>query len=114
MELVAAARERGLQLSVPEVFKHPQITELAKTMHRSNAFDERIAPFSLLSTSQFGSFTETEIKNRVAAMCGFSSPACVEDVMPLTSLQAGLLAMTARRSGDYVGRDNHHAIEVRN
>jgi aryl carrier-like protein len=113
MELVAAARERGLQLSVPEVFKHPQITDLARVMHRSNGSNERIAPFSLLSASQLGSLTEEEIKNRVAAICGFSSPGCVEDVMPLTSLQAGLLAMTARRPGDYVGRGSRQAIEMR-
>lgn len=98
MKLVAAARRQSLSLSVADVFRHPRLRELAKQMERDDpVIQENIAPFSLLKAGT----VESKVHADVAGLCRVSVHE-VEDVLPCTPLQEGLLALTARRPGDYV------------
>jgi hypothetical protein len=56
-----------------------------------------IAPFSLLKRGHENKYAVREI----AAAALSASVDEIEDMMPCTLMQAGLLAMTARKSGDY-------------
>ncbi|USW57274.1 Putative AMP-dependent synthetase/ligase, Condensation domain, phosphopantetheine binding ACP [Septoria linicola] len=96
MRLVALARQEGISLSVADVFNQPTLTALALTARYDVHDDEQeIIPFSLLDV-------ETDIVKRQAALLCKISEAQVEDVFPCTSLQAGLLSMTAKHESDYI------------
>ncbi|KAF7198373.1 Nonribosomal peptide synthetase dtxS1 [Pseudocercospora fuligena] len=100
MRLVAAARIQGIVLTVADVFQHPRLCELAAVVRAEAAHvEDSIAPFSLLAAN----VAPLEASALAAALCGVA-PSRIEDVFPCTPLQEGLLAMTAKRPGDYVAR----------
>ncbi|KAM3536753.1 hypothetical protein ARSEF1564_010324, partial [Beauveria bassiana] len=101
MRLVAAAREEGLSLTVVEVFRQPRLVDLALAtcILGDGAAEDPIAPLSLLSEEH-----RTQVTYEIAAqLCGIGASQ-VQDVFPCTPMQEGLLAMTARRAGNYVSR----------
>jgi amino acid adenylation domain-containing protein/non-ribosomal peptide synthase protein (TIGR01720 family) len=105
MRLVAAAREQGLLLTVADVLRRPRLCDLAsviETVSRSGTA-EVIAPFSLLKAEVGDQVDEQAARKEVAALCGVNAEQ-IKDIYPCTPLQEGLLSMTARRAGDYVGR----------
>ncbi|KAI9933996.1 hypothetical protein MW887_005068, partial [Aspergillus wentii] len=100
MRLVSAARERGLLLSVAAIFSKPRLCDLALLVEvDGHLSDDMIAPFSLLKPQ----ITEGTARLEAARQCDVEEHE-VEDVFPCTPLQEGLLAMTVKRPGDYIGR----------
>ncbi|KIX01205.1 uncharacterized protein Z518_08930 [Rhinocladiella mackenziei CBS 650.93] len=97
MRLVAAVQRQELSLTVADVFQHQTLEELAKHLKKDESTSALIAPpFSLLG-SQLDTIT---IRRQTSSLCGIQESA-VEDIYPCTALQEGLLAMTAKRPGDY-------------
>ena len=106
MKLVGAARDQDLLLTVADIFSHPRLGDLATVVTERPAIESGIvAPFSLLKTT----VNLSTIHEHVAALCDVDA-AMIEDVFPCTPLQEGLLALTAKRAGDYVARQ---AFELR-
>ena len=100
MRLVGVAREQNISLTVADVFQQPRLHELASILSREARPGEGpVEPFSLLKAS----IDVKETRGMVAALCDVK-PDQVEDVFPCTPLQAGLLALTAKRPGDYILR----------
>lgn len=99
MRLVASAREQGLSLAVADVFRKPRLCELARLVKAEGLTEQNVEPFSLLPSV----ISVLDARAQAASQCGISN-AQVEDMFPCTPLQQGLLALTARRPGDYVGR----------
>ena len=97
MRLVSAARGRGYLLTVRDILQQPRLSEQARAMTRlDDLSDDRVTPLSLI-----GCESEQEARRQAASACGVSSDH-IQDIYPCTALQEGLLAMTAKRSGDYV------------
>jgi amino acid adenylation domain-containing protein len=85
VQIVAHARERGLELNVEDLFRHQTIRALASSVGATSAAAEvpRTVPFELIPPAERGAF-----------------PADVEDAYPLTLLQSGMLyhmGLTAER-----------------
>ncbi|KNG52744.1 nonribosomal peptide synthase [Stemphylium lycopersici] len=101
MRLVTFARKQGFELKVAEIFQYPTLDEQAKMLkaNNNNRAAEKIVPFSLLS----GGLKKEAIITRAASMVDVD-PTRIQDIFPCTSLQEGMLAMTARRAGDYVSQ----------
>lgn len=99
MKLTSAARKTGLSLSVADVFKYPRLSDMAKKIQLEEMAETEILPFSLLKQG----IDLDEIRSQAAKVCCVN-PASIEDVLPTTPLQAGLLALTQRHSGDYIMR----------
>ncbi|GKZ24279.1 nonribosomal peptide synthase [Aspergillus brasiliensis] len=106
MQLVGAARERGITLSVAQIFKQPTLGELSQVadsqldvLQPSSTGHDNVDPFSLLPLE----LPQNEVRSQAARLCDLEAD-CVTDVFPCTPLQKGLLAMTMRRPGDYVLR----------
>ena len=101
MRLVGMARQQGLLLTVFDIFQYPKFYQMAKCLKNQNSADEeRICPFELL-----GGESNLEQKRQCAAsLCGVS-PDNVEDLFPCTPLQEGLLALSLKRQGAYIGRN---------
>uniref|UniRef100_A0A8H7NMQ9 Carrier domain-containing protein n=1 Tax=Bionectria ochroleuca TaxID=29856 RepID=A0A8H7NMQ9_BIOOC len=101
MKLAGLSRGCGLSVTVTDIFKHPRLADLAKTVRSSaNSQPEISAPFSLLHGDQIPS----EIRARISQLCNVDA-ANVEDAFPCTPLQEGLMALTLRRPGDYIAQN---------
>ncbi|KAE9364111.1 hypothetical protein N431DRAFT_423237 [Stipitochalara longipes BDJ] len=98
MQLVAAARKSGILLTMENTLRFPLLTEMAAQSSRVvvNSMTP-VPPFSLLSSS----IDLPSLKADVAESCGVDT-CLIEDVYACTPLQAGLMALTAQRPGDYV------------
>ncbi|HEV3458078.1 MAG TPA: amino acid adenylation domain-containing protein [Thermoanaerobaculia bacterium] len=89
LRVLAAARARGIELSLPQLFLHQTVRELARAAHAAgsagaaagSAGDHRPPPFALLAEADRG------------RLPGLPSAveADVEDAYPLTRLQGGLV-----------------------
>lgn len=101
MRLVGMARQQGLLLTVIDVFQNPKLSQMAKCLKNQDRADEESArPFELL-----GGESDIEQKRQHAAsLCGVSIHN-VEDLFPCTPLQEGLLALSVKRHGSYIGRN---------
>ncbi|KAJ2987577.1 hypothetical protein NUW58_g4428 [Xylaria curta] len=98
MKAVPLARKIGIELSVADIFRHPTLEALAqsrKTM--TNGHVETIQPFALLAGNQ----SSQDLRNEAALLCD-TDASLIEDAYPCTSLQEGLISLTAKRQGDYV------------
>lgn len=104
MSLIILSYQEGLLLSVSDVFRHPQLCDLAKILRKiplEDMISVVIPPFSLLDGQD-----KTTIRKSVAHLCGIEAGQ-VEDVFPCTPLQEGLLALSARRADQYVVSSVH-------
>ncbi|KAJ5354279.1 non-ribosomal peptide synthetase [Penicillium brevicompactum] len=99
MRLVSVARDQGFAITVSDVFKHPRLEDLAGYIRPADSSNEINEPFSLLPSH----ISATQARFEAAYLCGVSV-AQIEDVYPCTSLQQGMISLTARRPGDYVNR----------
>ena len=99
VQLVAAAREEGLSLTVADVLNTPRLSQMAHVAKAETYVEETIMPFSLLQPGVDADVARAQ----AAAQCGVDTD-LVEDVFPCTPLQEGMLAMTAKRPGDYISQ----------
>ncbi|KAI9371235.1 hypothetical protein BJX61DRAFT_543884 [Aspergillus egyptiacus] len=100
MRLVAAARREELHLTVADVFRNPRLNELAQLAQTASEPEENIVlPFSLLKIG----ISTSDARREAASLCGIQEGQ-VEDVLPCTPLQEGLLALTARKDSLYIRR----------
>ncbi|PYH86696.1 acetyl-CoA synthetase-like protein [Aspergillus uvarum CBS 121591] len=105
MQLVSAGSRRDLHLTVELAFKHPVLCHLAAQMRRRQSdgtihqISATPAPFSLLDTTD----DISQLKANALAQCDLAVDA-LEDLYPCTALQEGLLALSLRQPGTYVGQ----------
>ncbi|PLB36947.1 uncharacterized protein BDW47DRAFT_126854 [Aspergillus candidus] len=100
----------GIWLTVSDIYSQPQLSEMAKLMSRhEKVAPEAVRPFSLLKAEM----DRDSACRQVAESCSVGTwrvaPSQVEDLFPCTALQEGLLAMTAKSVGKYVG---HRVAEL--
>lgn len=111
MRLLAAARKNNLTLSIADIFENPRLRDLASRVSIAEVGNEGdIEPFSLLTSR-----TNIQRMRVDAAQACNVAPNEVEDVLPCTALQAGLMALTAKEGGGYVARQAftlHNEIDL--
>jgi amino acid adenylation domain-containing protein len=105
MQLVSAGSRQNLPLTVELTFKHPILYQMATQMRKHQSGDTilsrptALAPFSLHDPA----YDIGQLKADVAAQCGLAVDA-LEDLYPCTALQEGLLALSLRQPGTYIGQ----------
>ncbi|KAF2761932.1 acetyl-CoA synthetase-like protein [Pseudovirgaria hyperparasitica] len=98
MRLVSLARKSGLYFNALDVFEHARVCDLATIASTAPPTMElEVTPFSLLPTNPI------DVRETVSLLCNVTAD-CIEDVLPCTSSQSGLMALTARREGDYIAK----------
>ncbi|KAH8821998.1 hypothetical protein F5884DRAFT_828155 [Xylogone sp. PMI_703] len=101
MRLAGIARQQGLSLPVAGIFEYPILRDMAKVLKNlEDVTDDPISPFSLLNLDQ----DAKRARQYAASQCGVDADN-IEDMFPCTPLQEGLLALTLKREGDYIGRN---------
>ncbi|POR38790.1 Nonribosomal peptide synthetase [Tolypocladium paradoxum] len=100
LRLSRAAHDKGLFFTAGDVFQHPVLHDLSALASSKRTTPTAIAPFSLLNAP----IDEVEVRTHAARLCHVKESQVV-DIFPCTPLQEGLLALTARRPGDYVAKN---------
>ncbi|USP81666.1 uncharacterized protein yc1106_08940 [Curvularia clavata] len=100
MRLVAAAREEGLVLSVPDIMLNPTLSAMAEKAKPVSAEETNDVPnFSMIGKD----WDMNTAREESARLCGVE-PENVEDVYPCTPLQEGLIALSAKFQDAYVAQ----------
>lgn len=102
IQVVASARADGVVLSTEDIFRQPTIAGMAKAAKLSDAAndgDDDASPYSLLPEGE-----QREIMEAITAEYDISQTA-IEDVLPCTPLQEGLIALTVKDPDAYIVRD---------
>ncbi|TWU71771.1 nrps [Metarhizium rileyi] len=98
IRLVGAARSDGFTISAADVFRKPLLSALAQIQPAQKCLGtEEITPFSLLRDSR----PDTELRTELSGLFS-GDQLLIEDAYPCTSLQEGLLSLSAKGVGDYV------------
>ncbi|KAL4886894.1 putative nonribosomal peptide synthase [Aspergillus karnatakaensis] len=103
MRLVGLAREQGMMLTVAQIFQYPVLFEMASVLviqDESDGGGGSIEPLSLLKPG----WEAQDVRQQAALLCDVDE-ATVEDVFPCTPLQEGLLSLTMKHEGNYIGRN---------
>lgn len=97
MKLSGLGRKYGLEVSVAEIFEHPQLSDMSLCIRYIHHHEvENIHPFALLDGSMQQSIFRTAAKQ-----CRIEEY-LIDDIYPCTALQEGLTALTARKFNAYI------------
>lgn len=100
MKISNHARKQGIAITVADMFRYPKLVDSAAAVgNRTIAQTAKVPPFSLLDISK--SSTLETLRDEVARAYHLDQ-AAIEDLLPCTPLQEGLLSLTNRDHGDYV------------
>ena len=107
IRLVTAARSKNIQLTVAKIFRQATLSEMCSSVVQSGVskLDEAttsLEPFTLLPSVM----TRHEITKEVACLCKIDENA-IEDAYPCTSIQEGLIALSAKQPGAYVNKSSY-------
>ncbi|OJJ42483.1 hypothetical protein ASPZODRAFT_137284 [Penicilliopsis zonata CBS 506.65] len=97
MKLVAAARAAGFVLSVANIFRYPELSDMAEHVEVAASEQQEYTPFSLLEAEQ----TEAVFLEDAARQCAIPREV-IQDVYPATPLQEGVFLMSTTHQGAYV------------
>lgn len=105
MRLTSLARSRGVSLIVADIFKNPELSQMALVATwleggEEPQMNDPIEPFDLLSGSHDN--REMAIKD-AATQCSVSADA-IRDMYPCTPLQEGLMELATQRQGAYTAQ----------
>ena len=100
MKLVAAARAKGLSLTVADIFTHPTLSDMGLAAGCGGIDVQTEVPaFSLLDAG----WEADAARSEAAQLCRID-PSLVEDAYPCTPLQEGLMALSAKVNEAYVAQ----------
>ena len=103
MKLITAARLQGIALNVATVFSMPRLCDIsleATVTTNINDIDSKVEPFSLLENLE----SITKLKSEVANQCHLEID-FIDDILPCTAIQEGLVALSNKDAGAYVAQN---------
>lgn len=98
INLVSAARGKGIEMTVDGIFKLPKLCELASACGSVRQDNQSKLDSSTLHP-------EAALLQEISDQYGIS-PSAIQDVYPATSLQAGLIALSMKQPGAYAIRSH--------
>ncbi|KAK1659545.1 non-ribosomal peptide synthetase [Colletotrichum godetiae] len=96
ISLVTAARRKGLQLSVAQIFKSPSLHDLCRLATEFKKTTVEIRPFELVHKDSL-----EDVLEEISYECAIGTED-VEDAFPCTPLQEGLMALSSSTSNSYL------------
>ncbi|KAI1815243.1 hypothetical protein GGS20DRAFT_597269 [Poronia punctata] len=109
MALIQKAREAGYDINTADVFKQPKLSDLAAIATRSGPSSRSmtIAPFELIGEKM----GKDDLLRLAASQCGVSVDQ-IEDIYPCAPLQEGLVALVAKRPGQYIANAEYRLASL--
>jgi amino acid adenylation domain-containing protein/non-ribosomal peptide synthase protein (TIGR01720 family) len=99
MKLVAAARRAGFVLSVADIFRHPELSDMANCLDLNDV--SKTVAYESLSLLPADSVQREGVLAEAAKQCSISH-AVIQDAYPATPLQEGVFLMSTTHEGAYV------------
>ncbi|OJJ33281.1 hypothetical protein ASPWEDRAFT_185690 [Aspergillus wentii DTO 134E9] len=99
MKVVSRMHDRGFNVTFAEVFNRPTLSMLAENLQKDDHAVQHYQRFSLIPA---GDDIEA-VRSQAEQDCSVDSSE-IEDIYPCTALQTGLLSLTMRAQGLYVGQ----------
>lgn len=97
IKMLGRAREAGRMLTPEDVFKSPILSDLALQLRDfTSDTTEAPGPFSLVASDPL-----QDIRREAAAQCGVAEDD-IEDILPPTPLQSGVMMVSVREPGSYI------------
>lgn len=97
MKVVATARLEGFSLLVNDIFQHPKLSEAALRLSKiEQGSANEVAALSLLP-----GHPQSYLEAATEAL-DLASESQIEDIYPCAPLQEGLMALSAKRPGEYI------------
>lgn len=94
IKLVSALRSQQWTLTVQDIFLYPKLGDMATVMSATQPFTmSKVSPFSLIENPK-------EVKIACALACNIAE-AELEDIIPCTPFQAGVIAVSLQSPGSY-------------
>jgi len=106
MRLVAAARSKGVLLTVANIFQKPKLSDMSRDALamsdsvQSNAAQSELKPFAMLPSTESLSHLIEEVVSECNVKRG-----SVHDMYPCTEIQKGLIALSNKQPGAYVAQN---------
>jgi amino acid adenylation domain-containing protein len=98
IHVVSLAQQHGIAVTVPQIFAHPELSQLADKATLSNQENPyETTPFSIMDPSQVDT-----VVTSASDQCQLAADQVIEDIYPCTPLQAGLLALAGKEPGSYI------------
>uniref|UniRef100_A0A8H7KDX2 Carrier domain-containing protein n=1 Tax=Bionectria ochroleuca TaxID=29856 RepID=A0A8H7KDX2_BIOOC len=100
INLMQEARSQGISITADDVFRHPQLLELALRAHRGdvNSLSSAEAkPLELLTTEE-----SDFISKGIHQLCKLPEDCEIEDAFPCSPLQEGLISLSVKQTGSYI------------
>ncbi|KND86848.1 Nonribosomal peptide synthetase 8 [Tolypocladium ophioglossoides CBS 100239] len=100
IQLVSLAQQQDINLSVAMIFQQPRLEDLAvAALGGTSQTSYEVAPFDLLPNHEVDS-----VAALVKSQGRLPNDAVVEDAYPCTPLQSGLMALSIKQPGSYIGK----------
>lgn len=101
MRIIAAARNKGLALTMNGIFQQPTLANMAQELRLLAPHEDRpLKPFSLLPAALDSALLISEAAQKCQV-----DPKIIEDIYPCTPLQEGLMVLTSQDPTAYVIRE---------
>ncbi|PNP39601.1 hypothetical protein TGAMA5MH_08417 [Trichoderma gamsii] len=101
IQLASRARKMGIYLEVKDLFDDPRLLAISsKATKTAYEAETQVVPFSLLSNK----LKDAVFSDAVRKQCCLSDEQTIEDAYPSTSIQQGLIALSAKKLGSYVAK----------
>ena len=112
IRLVTAARCKGINLTVANIFRNATLSEMCENKVVSDTLEStdqqpRSQPFDLLPAK----LPTDLIIGEVSSLCKVD-PSDIEDIYPCNPIQEGLIALSSKQPGAYVARNVYHLSSV--
>jgi amino acid adenylation domain-containing protein len=100
IQLVTAARQAGLEISVKDIFADPRLAAIAASAGTvGDAKTYNAEPFSMLPTD-----AASDLDSLIRDTCGLSDADGIDDAYPCTNLQQGLMALAVKQPRSYIAK----------
>lgn len=105
IKVVSMANQRGLSLSVRDIFADPRLCSVAEStiVDSLNNFTD-VEPFAML---KFDNDDLDLLLGDIQGMCSLGLEDGVEDAYPCTPFQQGLMAVSSKQPGSYMSHEVH-------
>ena len=99
MRLVTATRKQGMSISIADVFRSPELSEMAKLCSIvSPELFKQSTPFEFFEPQ-----ARSELELEASNLCEIEKES-IQDLYPCSPLQEALIALSAKQSGAYIAQ----------
>ncbi|PNP39600.1 hypothetical protein TGAMA5MH_08416 [Trichoderma gamsii] len=101
------AAKEGLILPIVNIFKNPQLASMAASITSGQATSFDVVPFEMIEETTLQSVCDS-----VRQKCSLSNSQKLEDLLPCTPLQEGLMALAVKQPGSYIAKRVYRLVEA--